>query len=383
MRAGRAVARRLCDAGTYPRALLAAASYGLAGATQEFPTEPLDDPSWARLLAAACEHRVTGPLGTSVAAGALPATPSQAQQAAAAHRGFTLRALALEARLVSVVDLLAGAGIDSRVLKGAAVARLDYRQPAARSFIDLDILVRACDFDAAVSTFTAAGFQRTLAEPRPGFDRRFDKGTTLRHTTGRYDIDLHRTFVLGPWGRLVDLDALWDGGEEFTIGDRRLRALSRLNRFIHACYHAALGDWPLRLGSLRDIAEMLPGIEPDATALMLRASSWGVEAVVAAAVADTRRLLGITTTGTLPSWADHYLPSRRDAAWLGLHTHPDKTFAAQALATLRVLPGWRDKAAYARALAMPDTRYVAGRHASPLSRFRYAAREIRRGRPVS
>ena len=100
---------------------------------------------------------------------------------------------------------------------------------------------------------------------------------------------------------------------------------------------------------------------------------------MAAAVADTRRLLGIANTGELSAWAERCVPTRRDEKWLALHTHVDKTFAAQALATLRVLPRLRDKAAYVHALVLPDVRYTAGRHVSALARFRYGFREARRG----
>ena len=186
--------------------------------------------------------------------------------------------------------------------------------------------------------------------------------------------------MLGPWGVLVDLDRLWDEGQEFRVGGRPVRALSRPNRFMHACYHAALGDWPLRLGSLRDVAEMLRWVDRDGASIRRLAASWGAEAVVAAAVADSRRLLGTAPAGELSDWAERYVPSRREEAWLALHTHTDKTFSAQAIATLRVLPRWRDKAAYLRALVLPDTRYTAGRHTSTLARFGYAIREVRRGR---
>ncbi len=42
----------------------------------------------------------------------------------------------------------------------------------------------------AVARLGLPGARRTF--PRPGFDRRYDKSTTLVS-------DLHRTFVLGPW----------------------------------------------------------------------------------------------------------------------------------------------------------------------------------------
>lgn len=37
---------------------------------------------------------------------------------------------------------------------------------------------------------------------------------------------------------------------------------------MHACYHAALGDWPLRLASLRDMAEMLRAADQDGKVLI-------------------------------------------------------------------------------------------------------------------
>jgi putative nucleotidyltransferase-like protein len=367
------VARRLCDESAYPAALLAVAGHGLPGASRPFPTSPPS--SWTALLTAAESNRVLGLLRSAVDSGALPATGSQRTEVRTAHRLALLRVLSLERQLVSVTSLLTSAGVETRVLKGSAYAHLDYPDPALRMFIDLDLMFRPADIERAVTVLAGAGFCRTLAEPRPGFDRRFDKGTTLRGKD--FEIDLHRTFVLGPWGFQIRLDALWSDGESFMIGDHELTALSRPHRFLHACYHAALGDWPLRLGSLRDVAELHPADEPGLIAL---AAEWGVRAVVAAAVADSTRLLGLPATGELREWAAAYVPSRREERWLGLHTREGKTFAAQALATLPVLPGLRNKAAYLRALVLPDKQYTAGRHVSALSRWGFGVREAFRGR---
>ncbi|MGH3432936.1 MAG: hypothetical protein ACRDQB_08890, partial [Thermocrispum sp.] len=108
----------------------------------------------------------------------------------------------------------------------------------------------------------------------------------------------------------------------------------------------------------------------------------GAEAVVAAAVSDARRLLGLAPGGSLSAWADTFVPGKREESWLALHTQPDKTFAALALTTLRVLPRWRDKAAYVRALVLPDSGYTEGRHSSARGRFAYAMRQVRKGRRV-
>lgn len=372
--------RRLCPADCYPQPLLAVVGYGIAGAKRPLPNEPLCDDLWASVMSSALTHRVTGLLRAAIDENALPATEAQAQEAKAAHISAIVWVLSLERELLAVIDLLTEATIETRVLKGAAVAHLNYSRPEQRSFVDLDILVRPEDFDRAVQALITAGFVRRLHEPRPGFDRRFDKGTTLV-APGGYELDLHRTFVLGPWGLLVDLDELWaDDGQEFIVGGRRLRALSRDYRLMHACYHATLGDWPLRLASLRDVAEMVLGTRNAPTNIQTLASRWRVEAVVAAAIADTWRLLGISTCTEVSEWAQRYVPSRQDEAKLNLYTHADKTFAAQALSTLRAMPRLCDKAAYLRALVLPDPQYVAGRHRSRLARFRYAIREARRGR---
>ncbi|TDV46899.1 nucleotidyltransferase family protein [Actinophytocola oryzae] len=367
--------RRLCHESSYPSALLAVAGHRLDGAIRPFPDTPLVPEAWSGLVAAAASHRLTGLLRSSVDGGRLPATDAQRAEVRNTHRMTLLRVLSLEQHLVSMVSRLAAADVETRVLKGSAYAHLDYPDPALRSFIDLDLLFRPDDIAKAVAVLESAGLTRILAEPRPGFDRRFDKGTTLRGPD--FEIDLHRTFVLGPWGLRLDLDALWSDAEPFTIGGHPLYALSAQNRFLHACYHAALGDWPLRLGSLRDVAELHPADERGA---ITQATEWGVQAVVAAAVADSTRLLGLPVSGELRTWAAAYVPTRREESWLGLHTQENKTFAAQAIATLPALPGLRDKAAYLRALLLPDAGYTADRHTSTLSRIRFGVREALKGR---
>jgi hypothetical protein len=357
--------RRLCTEAAYPSALLAVAGYGLSS-TRPFPSAPVA--AWPEFVEAARKHRLLGHLSAAVTAGALPTTDEQRAQVRAVHRATVLRMMSLERLLVTVASI----DVPMRVLKGSAYAHLDYPDPALRSYIDLDLLFRPTDFPDAVAALTELGFARTLAEPRPGFDSRFDKGTTLRRSG--MELDLHRTFVLGPWGRLVDIDSLWASESSFTVDGVALRALSGPNRFLHACYHAALGDWPLRLGSLRDVAQLLPH------ASLVRAQEWGVQAVVAAAVADATRLLGLPLTSEVQEWAAVYVPSQREEQWLALHTHEDKTFAAQALATLPMLPGVREKAAYLRALMLPSRDYTADRHPSPLSRIRFGVREALRGR---
>jgi hypothetical protein len=373
------VQRRICDVRSYPDHLPAVAAYGLPAVVGRWPDRPVPPGEWPSFLAAVERHRVTGQLERAVADGAFPVTAQQREDMLRSRRTFVLRGMLVDAELVRITAALRAAEVPVRVLKGSAVARLDYADPRLRTYNDVDLLVRPADFPAAVRILQRDGMTRILAEPRPGFDARFDKGTTLRTAAG-LEVDLHRTFVLGPWGFRVDLDELWACAETFTIGGTGLDALSPRHRFLHACYHAALGDWPLRLGSLRDVAEQLPGVESDRGSMRATARRWGVESVVAAAVADTVRLLGLPGDTPLRRWAAAHRPGRRDLRWLALHTREDKTFAAQALATVGVLSGVRARVSYVRALALPDAEYVADRHATAGSRLRYGLAQAWRGR---
>ncbi|MGH3428306.1 MAG: nucleotidyltransferase family protein, partial [Mycobacteriales bacterium] len=305
----------VCLEKCYPEPLLAIASYGLAAPSHVLPTRPLPAEAWSGMLASASSNRLLGLLCAAAEDGALPATREQLDQARQLQVSTMAWAMRLENALLAVVDLLTASAVEIRVLKGSAVAHLDYPDPALRSFIDIDLLVRSEQFDRAVELLTGAGFQRRYPQPRPGFDRRFSKGTTFLSPTG-YELDLHRTFVQGPWGLLIDLNDLWDDGEEFEVAGRPLHALSRAARFMHACYHAALGDWPPRLSSLRDIAQMLLVIgqnEKDPRALATR---WRAEAVLAVAVSDAWSLLGIAESTPTSVWAQIYVPNGRDEARL-------------------------------------------------------------------
>ena len=112
---------------------------------------------------------------------------------------------------------LAGAGIGYRVLKGPAVAHLDYADPAQRAFGDVDVLVESTAYDDALGVLAASGARRRYTEVRPGFDRRWGKGACLVAADGT-QIDVHRTFVAGPFGLTIDLDELFAAP---SGGDRR------------------------------------------------------------------------------------------------------------------------------------------------------------------
>ena len=336
----------------------AVAGHGLPTVCAAWPAEPLPDQLWRAVLDRAKQQRFTGLLLDAVRAGSLPTSDAQYEDVAEAHLQATLRVLVVESASLPVIQVLADSGIPSRVLKGSAVAHLDYPDPSLRHFGDLDLLVRSEDYDRTVEVLGAAGLKRARVQARPGFDRRFGKGATCRAADGR-EVDLHRTFVMGPFGLRIRLEDLWGPPAEFEVGGQVLHALDAEGRFLHACYHAAIGDVPPRLPPLRDVAQMLLLGSVDEARLRWLMERWQAEAVVARAVRLTWATLGLQQPVPLSRWALTHVPSGRQAQDLAVYVDPAKrSYAAKSLASLAAIPSWRDKAAFAYALARPRPGFV-------------------------
>lgn len=356
-------------------AAAAVARYGLPGATPEPTAEPPDDTGWAVLLREARFQRLTGLLAAMVIDGALRLSDEQAEELTSEHLSALARDLAVERALLWAVACLDDAGVDHRVLKGAAVAHLDYPDPAQRSFLDVDILIRSVEWDRAVAALAAAGARRMYPEPRPGWDRRYTNGTVME-TAERLELDLHRTLVFGRFGYTLDLDGLWAGREELSLGGRNLRALAPEGRWLQACFSAALSDVPPRLVPLREVVQLAGGarFDPGAARRLVEAS--GAAAVV-------QRATTLATTGLavgLPpvlSWVEQLTPTRRELAGLGPYLAGGDRWVALAVSTLWALPGLRAKLGYATGMLWPKWSFVEGRYTTRRARWVSAAGRLR------
>jgi hypothetical protein len=368
---------RAATNGLHPSMLRAVAAYGLAGTMLDLPEDVLDDRQFIKLNREVRSQRLTGLLWSAIADGSFPVTPSQRERAEESHIQRLAAVLVLEDLLLQTVEALRDAGVPCRVLKGPAVAHLDYPDPAQRVFGDVDLLVPGSSFDVAVATLEAAGCRRRFPEPRPGFERRFGKGACM--TADGLEIDLHRTFVMGPYGERLALDALWERHETFQLSGTRIATLSAEGRLLHAAYHTVLGDRCPRLVPMRDVAQMVLTKAIDYTSLRALMKASAGEAVVARAVRLTWHELQIADVLAISAWSGDYAEDRRAAADLSLYGAAS-TYAARSFGTVRAIPTWSGKAQYLAALTLPDQGYLAGRDAGQIGRLRRGIREIAQAR---
>jgi hypothetical protein len=344
----------------------------------EFPPAPLADREFAALLAYVRMQSTTGLLWDALTSGRLPVSGSQLEQAEDAHLRALCSTLLLEHLLLDTFAALRDADVDLRVLKGSAAAHLDYPDPTLRTFGDIDLLVRSGQFDTAVERLSGLGYTRLHPQPRPGFDRNFSKGTSFLTPAG-LEIDLHRTLAMGPYGLRLDLDRMWQGVDSFTLGGAPLPALTPEGRFLHACYHAVLGDVRPRLTPLRDVAQIalthhldLPGLHE-----LVRVSRG--QAVVAKAVRLAWQTFAIADVLSISAWAAAYRTDPREAADIAVYGR-GSSYASKSVAAIRSIPTARGRASYLYALLVPTASYFESRHSSRLSRLRSGWRQTQSSR---
>ena len=174
-------------------------------------TPPPADPvvvgtdAWPTLQAGVVSGRITGHLVAAVVDGAVALDEPAWDEALAAHRDAMSVALHLEQLLGRVVATCRTHGVDPIVLKGPAVAALDYPRPELRDFGDIDLLVPSNRMSEIADRFVADGCSRTQPELREGIDDRFGKED---FRVNQIALGRRLAFVAGGQLDQFDLDSL-------------------------------------------------------------------------------------------------------------------------------------------------------------------------------
>ncbi|TPW13682.1 MAG: hypothetical protein FD127_1867 [Acidimicrobiaceae bacterium] len=305
-------------------------------------------------------HRLSGFLLAAIEDESLPATEQQVASAIGLQRATMERVLTLDRLMLSAVERLTEAGLPHRLLKGCAHAHLLYPDPSLRPYVDVDILVPSESFASAVAALETVGVTRVLPELRADFDRRFGKGATLRAPHGGA-VDLHRTFVAGPFAMWIDASSLFDHFVSLTVGDMEVLALATEERCLHACFHAAVSDLEPALISLRDVVQAASAPALDLDRLLRIGGQWRALSVIAKAVTTAWSSLEPEGEPPLARWARSFEPSAKERRVLRAYEATQHRWAHQAVAGIRAVSGVRSRIAYATAIVAPSRRAMAWR----------------------
>jgi hypothetical protein len=233
----------------------------------------LGDDEWRELVDAAAHDRVLALLAAAVDTRRLPTTDGQRRDVARITTGLSLAALAQEQAVAVIGDALGGIGVQSRILKGHAVAGLAYPDSRWRQSGDVDIAVPAGEFAAAGAALTRLGATSvTSYELGPTFSR-LEKAATFRLPDG-VEIDLHRR-IQGEVGRYAITERdLFASPRTVSVGAAHALAPSVEATLVHAAIH--LSSVRTRRSTMADLVRLvrLPDLDIDrALAIAARGGS--------------------------------------------------------------------------------------------------------------
>ncbi len=227
------------------RARAAVRGWLLSGRPPEVPGLPAPD-----LVAAAAEQGLSGLLAASAVRAGLPLPDDLAE----ALRRARLGALASAERHLDVArqarELLAGEGLRSLPLKGAALAGWLYDEPGERPMGDVDLLALD-DWDRSRQALERAGF---VEQERADHARSYlapDSGVML---------ELHHSVTSCPGLFPCDREGLWARHVEGPGGPRASAEDALVQLALHAAFQHGLA---VRLIQYVDLRRLLERAAPD------------------------------------------------------------------------------------------------------------------------
>jgi hypothetical protein len=128
------------------------------------------------------------------------------------------------------------AGVDTLVVKGAALAALHYRDPGARPMSDIDVLVPWREATAAMRVLERCGWA-------PAIDGPPTRHIPYRHAIGFREprggeLDLHWNALIECCGPGVD-DAFWEAAVPLELAGVSTKALCPADQLLQVCVHGA------------------------------------------------------------------------------------------------------------------------------------------------
>lgn len=174
-----------------------------------------------------------------------------------AHRKTWTRNRVLLHVLGDVVGRLAEAGIDTVLLKGAALIPLAYRDYGCRPLGDLDVLVRAEQAPAAMAVLRRHGWSSRFEFPErligPRHADEFVDGALRR-------IDLHWSVLQECCGSRWNED-FWAARIPLAIAGVKTAALCPADQLLHVCMHGARSGPVQPVGWVADAMMLLEASE--------------------------------------------------------------------------------------------------------------------------
>ena len=211
---------------------------------------------WNVVLELADQHSVQGVLANRVAEAGFAGVPAPAREKLQIRmRAQHLFTLSMTAELFRILQDFSQANLETILVKGPIVSLLAYGDPAVRSYVDLDLLLRHRDIQSATQRLQAMGFDPDVPESAIRVGKIPGEYLFKRPGTQRI-VELHteRTFRYYP--KPMRVEDLFARKRQLLLDGREVPALSLEDELVLICIHGAKHFWE-RLMWVSDVAAVV------------------------------------------------------------------------------------------------------------------------------
>ncbi len=258
---------------------------------QQLLAQPLD---WERLYRWSVRHGMVALVYRNMLQAApdvLPALWRRRLESEA--RALAIHNLHQTRELLRLVTCLEGEGIPVLPFKGPALAALIYGDPAARVYVDIDLLVRRSDFRRARQVIESLGYR--AHKPLHGAEEEAYLDTQLGfefvHESRDFIVELHWAFFYTIYDLPLDPTAIWERHQQVVFAGQTMRTMAPEDLLLYLVIHGNKHRW-LKLTWVADVAELLRRYpELDGAFVQQQAHRMGVERVLAIGLTLATELL--------------------------------------------------------------------------------------------
>ncbi|HWY08087.1 MAG TPA: nucleotidyltransferase family protein [Candidatus Acidoferrales bacterium] len=211
---------------------------------------------WNLALELAEEHSVLGVVAARLSEAGYVGMPAGAwEKFQNSMRTQHLFTLSMTAELFRILEALGQAGIETLLVKGPLVSLLAYGDPAVRSYVDLDLLVRDAAILPASRILTALGFEADV--PEAAILAGKIPGEYLFKRAGAQQIvELHTEKTFRYYPRPMRIEDLYGRRRRLLLEGREVPVLCLEDELVLNCIHGAKHFWE-RLMWPADIAAIV------------------------------------------------------------------------------------------------------------------------------
>jgi hypothetical protein len=166
-----------------------------------------------------------------------------------------LFSLSMAAELFRILDAYGKEGIETILVKGPVVSYLAYGDPAVRSYVDLDLLVRDASILPACRILTALGFKPDIPEAAI-LAGKIPGEYLFKRAGGQQIVELHTEKSFRYYPRTMRIEDLFARRRRVTLEGREVPALCLEDELVLNCIHGAKHFWE-RLMWPADIAAIV------------------------------------------------------------------------------------------------------------------------------